>query len=80
MSILKKVVGNEVLVLGMLVLVMVLNLLSMLYARQILKVLKPSILKVLGLVLGIIQLSLAISWIFTAIRMEALVIRSILTS
>ncbi|MEM1170956.1 MAG: MarC family protein [Cyanobacteria bacterium P01_H01_bin.35] len=80
MSILKKVVGNEVLVLGLLVLVMVFNLLNMLYARQILKVLKPSILKVLGLVLGIIQLSLAISWIFTAIRMEALVIRTILTS
>ena len=80
MSILKKVVGNEGVVLGMLMLVMVLNLLSMLYARQILKVLKPSILKVLGLVLGIIQLSLAITWMFTAIRMEALVIRAILTS
>ncbi|NET13996.1 MAG: MarC family protein [Okeania sp. SIO1H6] len=80
MSILKKVIGHEVLVLGLLMVIMVLNLLSMLYARQILKVLKPSILKVIGLVLGMVQLSLGITWIFTAIRMEVLVIRSLLTS
>ncbi len=80
MSIVTKVTGDQTTILGLLMVIMVLNLLSMLYARQIIKVLNPSILRVLALVLGMVQLSLGISWIFTAIRMEALVIRAMLAS
>jgi multiple antibiotic resistance protein len=58
--------------------IMVVNLLSMLFARQILQVLKPQILQVMGLVLGIIQLALGLSLIFSAIELQALVIKELL--
>lgn len=79
MSIEKQLAGNISIVLGLLLLIMLLNLLAMLFADGILKVLKPSILKVLGLVLGIIQLALGISWILAAIRIEALAIQKLLS-
>jgi multiple antibiotic resistance protein len=59
--------------------IMGVNLLSMLFAPQILQVLKPQILQVIGLVLGIIQLALGLSLIFSAIELQALVIKELLS-
>jgi len=58
--------------------IMVLNLLAMLYARPILKVLQPKVLQLFGLVLGIIQLSLGLTLIFGAVELEALVLKELL--
>jgi multiple antibiotic resistance protein len=59
--------------------IMVLNFLAMLFAKQILYVLKPRILQVIGLVLGVIQLSLGLGLIFSALELQALVIKELLT-
>ena len=66
--------------LGLIIVVMIVNLICMLYARQILNFLKPTVLQVLGLVLGIIQLALAINYIFGAIDLQVLSINAILNS
>lgn len=57
---------------------MVLNLLAMLFSQPILKVLKPRVLQLFGLVLGIIQLSLGLTLIFNAMELQALVIKELL--
>jgi multiple antibiotic resistance protein len=61
-----------------LLVIMVLNLLAMLFARPILLVLRPKVLQMLGLVLGIIQLALGISLLFTAVEVQALTIYELL--
>jgi len=61
-----------------LIAIMVLNLLAMLFARPILSVIRPRVLQMIGLVLGIIQLALGIGLLFTAIEVQALTIRELL--
>ncbi len=78
-TIASRIDANTSAVLGIVVSIMVLNWLAMLYARQILNFLKPRILQVVGLVLGIVQLSLGISWIYLSLELEALVIKQLLT-
>lgn len=80
MSIAQQVDGNANQILGLIIVVMVINLICMLYAKQILNFLKPTVLQVLGLVLGIIQLALAINYIFGAIDLQVLSINAILNS
>jgi hypothetical protein len=50
----------------------------MVFARPILAVIRPRVLQMLGLVLGIIQLSLGIGLLFTAVEVQALAIRELL--
>lgn len=64
---------NPLIVLGVLVLIMLLNLVSMLVARPILALLKPITLQIFGFVLSILQLALGIEWIMTGLEIEALV-------
>ena len=67
-----RVDANANLVLVIVMVYMVLNYVCMLFARAILKVLKPEFLRVVGLVLGIIQLAIGISWVYGAVRLEAM--------
>ena len=78
MTIAQRLDNNDHKILGLIGVVMILNLICMLYARQILNVLKPTLLQVLSLVLNIIQLALAISFIFSAINLQILTIYYIL--
>lgn len=71
---------NPLKVIGVLVLVMLLNLISMLAARPILRFLKPVTLQILGFVLGVLQLALGIEWIITGLEIEALVFRRLFGS
>jgi multiple antibiotic resistance protein len=64
--------------LGTLLAIMVLNLPAMLFAKPIVRVLKPGILQIIGLVLGVIQLSLGLGLIFSALELQALVIKELL--
>ncbi len=80
MSIAKQLDNNANQILGIIIILMILNLICMLYAKQILNFLKPTVLQVLGLVLGIIQLALAINYIFAAIDLQVLTINAILNS
>jgi multiple antibiotic resistance protein len=54
-------------VLGALVLVMVLNLVAMLYARQILKAIGVTTLQIIGAILGVLQIALAIEYLLRAL-------------
>lgn len=78
MTIAQRLDNNAHKILGLIMFVMVLNLICMLYARQILSFLKPTLLQVLSLILTIIQLALAISFIFSAINLQILTIYFIL--
>ncbi|WP_094674691.1 MarC family protein [Hydrocoleum sp. CS-953] len=80
MSISQQLDNNSNQILGIIIILMILNLICMLYAKQILNFLKPTVLQVLGLVLGIIQLALAINYIFAAIDLQVLTINAILNS
>lgn len=62
----------------MLLLVMGLNLICMLAARPILAILRPAILQVVGLVLGVMQLALGLQVILNAIQIEALTLQELL--
>jgi len=55
-------------ILAMLLGVMLLNLLAMLYARRLLAGVMTMVLEVLGAVLGVLQVALAVSIIFVALR------------
>lgn len=66
---------NPLVVLGVLVLVMLLNLIGMLAARPVLAFLRPITLRIVGFVLGVLQLALGIEWIITGLEIEALVFR-----
>ena len=78
MTIAQRLDNNVDKILGLIMVVMILNLLSMLYARQILTVLQPTLLQILNLILSIIQLALAISFIFSGITLQILTINYIL--
>ena len=78
MTIARKLDNNVDKILGLIMTVMFLNLLYMLYAKQILNFIKPTFLQVIGLMLSIIQLALAISFIFGAINLQILTIYYIL--
>ncbi len=62
-------------VMGALALVMVLNLLCMLYARQILKVIGVTVLQILGAVLGVLQIALGMEYLLRAMIILGLPIR-----
>jgi MarC family membrane protein len=66
---------NPLVVLGVLLFVMLLNLIGMLAARPILIFLRPITLRIIGFVLGVLQLALGIEWIITGLEIEALVFR-----
>jgi hypothetical protein len=55
-----------------------LNLLAMLYAEQLLVIIRPATLQLLGLLLTILQLVLGLKLIIYAIELEALVLRRLL--
>ena len=78
MTIAQRLDNNVDKILGLIMVVMILNLLSMLYARQILTVLQPTLLQILNLILSIIQLALAISFMFSGITLQILTINYIL--
>ncbi|MCH2231942.1 MAG: MarC family protein [Crocinitomicaceae bacterium] len=78
MTIAQRLDNNSYKILGLIMVIMILNLLCMLYAREILIVLKPTLLQVLNLMLSIIQLALAISFIFSGITLQILTINYIL--
>ncbi len=78
MTIAQRLDNNVHKILGLITVVMILNLLCMLYAKQILNFLKPTLLQVLNLILSIIQLALAISFIFSGITLQILTINYIL--
>jgi multiple antibiotic resistance protein len=62
-------------VMGALALVMVLNLLCMLYARQIFKVIGVTALQILGAVLGVLQIALGMEYLLRAMVILGLPIR-----
>ncbi len=78
MTISQRLDNNVDKILGLIMGVMLVNLICMLYAKQILNFLKPTFLQVMGLMLNIIQLALAISFIFSAINLQILTIYYIL--
>jgi multiple antibiotic resistance protein len=59
--------GRTSLIVGMLLAVMLLNLLAMVFIRQVLPVIGP-LLQAVGAVLGVLQLTLAVQVILTALR------------
>lgn len=71
---------NQISVLGLLLLVMGLNLVCMLAARPILKFLKPTLLRILGFALGVMQLALGIEFILGGIELQVLVLQKMMTS
>jgi multiple antibiotic resistance protein len=77
-ALVRELEGSPASLVAILLVIMVLNLLAMLYARQILTVIKPRVLQLLGLVLGIIQLALGISLMFGAVEVQALAIKELL--
>jgi multiple antibiotic resistance protein len=77
-ALVRELEGSPASLIAILLVIMVLNLLAMLYARQILTVIKPRVLQMLGLVLGIIQLSLGITLLFGAVEVQALAIKELL--
>ncbi len=76
----KRVDADVHLILAIIVGYMVLNFICMLSARGILKVVKPEILKVLGIVLSVIQLGIGITWIYGGIGMQAMSILKMIGS
>lgn len=78
MTIAQRLDNNVDKILALIIFVMILNLICMLYAKQILNFIKPTFLQVMGLMLNIIQLALAISFIFAAINLQILTIFYIL--
>ena len=77
-ALVRQLEGTPLWLMGLLVAVMALNLLAMLFARPILRVVQPRFLQLLGLVLSVIQLALGFSMIFTAIEIQALVLHQLL--
>jgi multiple antibiotic resistance protein len=77
-ALVRQLEGSPATLMVILLAIMVLNLLAMLFARPILAVIRPRVLQMLGLVLGIIQLSLGIGLLFTAVEVQALAIEELL--
>lgn len=81
LSALARELGSDLLVLLLtLIAIMVVNWITMLYARQILKFLTPLVLKGAALVLGVVQLSLGLGLIFSAMEIQALVLKELLSN
>jgi multiple antibiotic resistance protein len=78
-ALVRQLEGTPFWLMGLLVAVMAVNLLAMLFARPILRVIQPRFLQLLGLVLSVIQLALGFSMIFTAVEIQALVLRQLLS-
>ena len=76
----KRVGTDMLMILAIIVGFMVLNFICMLSARWILKVAKPSILSVLGIVLSVIQLGIGITWIYGGIGLQAMSILKMIGS
>ena len=77
-ALVRELEGSPATLMAILLGIMGLNLLAMVFARPILAVIRPRVLQMLGLVLGIIQLSLGIGLLFTAVEVQALAIRELL--
>ncbi len=77
-ALVRELEGSPATLIAILLVIMVLNLLAMLFARPILAVIRPRVLQMLGLILGIIQLSLGIGLLFTAVEVQALAIQELL--
>jgi multiple antibiotic resistance protein len=77
-ALVRELEGSPATLMAILLGIMVLNLLAMVFARPILAVIRPRVLQMLGLVLGIIQLSLGMGLIFTAVEVQALAIQELL--
>ena len=60
--------GREVAILAILLGVMLLNLVAMLYARQVMGGVTLMALQILGAVLGVLQIALAVEMILRALR------------
>jgi len=67
-------------VIGLLLLVMALNLLSMLAARPIFKFIRPVTLRILGFTLSVMQFALGIQLILSGLQVQAIVIRLLFQS
>jgi multiple antibiotic resistance protein len=61
---------NVFLIVSMLLVLMALDYLGMLFARGVLKVLRPEFLRVVGVVLSVIKLGIGITWIYGGIALE----------
>ena len=77
-SLVRELESSPATLIAILLVIMVLNLLAMIFARPILAVIRPRVLQMLALVLGIIQLSLGIGLLFTAVEVQALAIQELL--
>ena len=77
-ALVRELEGSPATLMAILLGIMGLNVLAMVFAREILAVIRPRVLQMLGLVLGIIQLSLGIGLLFTAVEVQALAIRELL--
>jgi len=77
-ALVRELEGSPATLMAILLGIMGLNFLAMVFARPILAVIRPRVLQMLGLVLGIIQLSLGIGLLFTAVEVQALAIRELL--
>jgi hypothetical protein len=77
-SLVRDLEGSPATLIAILLVIMVLNLLAMIFARPILAVIRPRVLQMLGLILGIIQLALGIGLLFTALEVQALAIQELL--
>jgi hypothetical protein len=61
---------NVNLILAFIVILMVMDFIGMLFARGIMKVLRPEFLQVLGVVLSVIKLGIGITWIYGGIAIQ----------
>ncbi len=77
-ALVRELEGSPATLIAILLVIMVLNLLAMLFARPILAVIRPRVLQMQGLILGIIQLALGIDLLFTALEVQALAIQELL--
>ena len=71
---------NASLILAMILILMALDYIGMLFARGILKVLRPQFLQIVGVVLSVIKLGIGITWIYGGIALEVGSIMSIIGS
>jgi multiple antibiotic resistance protein len=60
---------NTNLILGIILTFMVLDFVGMLFAKQVLKVLRPQFLQVLGVILSVIKLAIGLTWIYAGIAL-----------
>ena len=72
--------SNAAAIIALLLLVMVINFVSMLAARPILKFIRPVTLKILGFTLGVMQFALGIQFVLVGLEIQALVIHLLIRS